>query len=258
MAITADWQANLRAVTMGAGTAYECTGPITGLGIPSARTSDVERGDRAGAVGGRDTLPRRVLTVPLAVVGSGPADAWALLEALKVAWAEAEDPNAEEPFDLRLPGLDGRRFYGRPRGLDDDTTLMRAGHIAALGTFEALDPYGYGATEAAIGAPPTLDVDNVGPAPTDRAVLVIVGDGGTPQISNAARDDDDITWRAPLAAAAIRTIDLRRRTVIDDAGTAHDDEVAPGSLWFDLAPGVNTLGVVGVASLDVDWLPAYR
>ncbi len=258
MAITADWQGNLGSLTFGAGTEWEIEPPgISGLGIPSPRTRDSERGDQAGDVGGDDVLPRRVLYLPLVGTFSSPGAAWqAFEEELKVAFAETI---VDEALDLRLEGMPatGRRFYGRARGLVEDLSNLKSSTVRALCTFEALDPYGYGEEELEAEADGTFPVENIGTAATDRVVLTFTGNGGTPRLVNAADDGGDFTLGEVLAGSDVRVVDVRSRTIVDGSG----DEaysVAPGTLWWVLRPGVNALTLTGAASVDVAFRPAYR
>lgn len=260
MPISADWQGNLRALTFGAGTDWEIEPPgISGLGIPTARTRDAERGASHGDVGGDDVLPRRILTIPLVTTRSSAGAAWIALEQeLKVAFAESI---IDEALDLRLPHVDPapvvlRRFYGRARGLSEDLSLLKSATVRALCTFEALDPFGY--DEELVEGPDagTFDVDNIGTADTDRVLLTIVGNGGIPTVTNAS--DDGLAIVFGEAVAGTRILDLRRATVVDELGADHYAELSPASSWFVLRPGANSLTLTGAASLEVTFRPAYR
>lgn len=258
MPISSDWQGNLRDLTFGAFSDWQIDAPgISGLGIPTARTRDAERGSNAGDVGGDDVLPKRVLYVPLVGVFADPGAAWNAFETeLKTAWAESI---VDEVLDLRLPGMPttGRRFYGRARGLEEDLEDLKSSTIRALCTFEALDPYGYG-DEELVSDSGTFDVVNGGTATTDRVVFAITGNGGTPKIVNADDDGGDVTFAEPLAGGALRIIDLRAHTITDAGGVDAYEDLAPGSLWTALHRGTNTLTLTGAASVDVTFRPAFR
>lgn len=255
MPISADWQGNVRALTFGAGTDWEIEPPgISGLGIPSPRTRDAERGDRHGDVGGDDVLPRRILSIPLVTTRSSPGAAWEALESeLKVAFAESI---VDEALDLRLPGGALRRYYGRPRGLSEDLSLLKSSTVRALCTFEALDPLAYG--DELVEGPDagTFDVDNIGTADTDRAVLTIVGNGGIPVVTNGS--DDGLAVAFGEAVAGTRVVDLRAATVVDLASDDFYDELSPVNQWFVLRPGPNSITLTGAASVEVAFRPAYR
>lgn len=263
MAISADWQGNVRALTFGAGTDWEIEPPgISGLGIPTPRTNDAERGDRHGDVGGLDVLPRRILSIPLVTTRDSAGAAWTALESeLKVAFAET---SSDEELDLRLPHVDPaplvvRRFYGRPRGLSEDLTLLKTGTVRALCTFEALDPFGYG--DPIVGdveAPGTFTVDNIGTAATDRVVLHFVGNGGVPVLTNADDDGLAVIFGESIAGGEDRIVDLRDATVVDLAGDDYYGELSAVNQWFELRPGANDLTLAGATSVVVTFRPAYR
>lgn len=256
MAIEQDWQGNLRALTFGAGAAWEIDEPgISGLGIPTARTRDAERGDRHGDVGGDDVLPRRILNVPLVATFANPGAAWiAFEEDLKLAWAEGI---VDEVLDLRLPGMPetGRRFYGRARGLSEDLSMLRSSTVRALCTFEALDPLAYGEEDLVIGSG-SFEVENIGTADSDRVVLTITGNGGIPKITNESDDGLAVTFTETVTGT--RVVDLRSATVLD--GTAEDRyaELSPINQWWTLRRGTNELTLEGAASIDVAFRPAFR
>lgn len=259
MTLTADWQVEVGALVLGAGTAYEiddAAGGIGGLGLAGIRSYDAPRGDRDGEVAVDDVYEARLLTIPVVAVGDGPAAASALVTELRAAWAAQA---GEVTLDLRLPGQPetALRFYGRPRGLQEDQRLLRSGVVRALATFRALDPLRYGAavTTAAL-TPGTTPVVNAGDASTERVTITLVGSGGTPSITNAADDSGAIAWAAPLANGVTRTIDLRARTVVS-GGTDRYGEVAPSSRWFRLRAGSNPITVAGCTSATLTYRPAW-
>lgn len=250
-----EWQGSIEGLTFGAGTSYPLTGEISGMGIPAARTTDTERAAAHGDIGGLDTLPRRILTVPLGVNGSSSADALDLLAALKVAWAESG--LIDRVLTLHLPGLGERRYYGRPRGLETRMPNLRTGWIDALGTFDALDPYAYGPAvgPVALGSGSTV-VAVTGDAPTDRIRFELTGSGsgtsGLTHLQQAAA----VTWAGPLTAT--RRANVRDRTVATTGGADRFGELAAGARWWNLTPGNNTLSRTGASAATVTYEPAYR
>ena len=136
--VVADYHLELRGLLHGPGTRFHWTGPWTGLGLPPTKTNDVDLQDADGAYPGRDRLSTRVLTFPVGWGGTTPAAAMNDLRTLADAWS----PEASTTIELhaQLPGW-GRFFVvGRPRGLIDDLTNLKAGEAVALLTFHALDP----------------------------------------------------------------------------------------------------------------------
>lgn len=250
MTVTADWQAELAGVTVGAGTRYVLTGPITGLGIPTPRTGDAERGDRPGDVTGADVPARRVLTIPLGIDGDSAAEGWTLLETLSAAWSPSA---ADETFDLRLPGFGTtRRFYGRPRGVETDLSLLRHGWVDVLATFEALDPYAYGPeTEVTLTGGDTPVTG--GTAASDRWRLHL--DVTTSPATFAVADSAEPPLTVETEPVTL-IVDGRTRSVVDGAGVDRYGTVAAGSGWPVLPAGPATVTLTGATGTLVH-RPAY-
>lgn len=250
MTVTADWQVEVGGVTLGAGTDFVLTGPVTGLGNPAPRSADQERGNSAGDVAGFDVDSRRVFTVPVGVNGQDAVDGMDLLEQLKAAWSTSV---ADVTFDMRLPGFESvaRRWYGRPRGVDVELGLLRLGYIDALCTFEALDPYGYGpAVEVALANGETAMV-NPGSAPSDRYVMTV--DITTAPFTFSVGGDEP-----PLTIETLGTVvlDGRARTAVDENGADMYAYIAPGSGWPTLAPGSHPVTLTG-GTATLTYRPAY-
>lgn len=248
------WQAEIRETVFGAGTSKIFTGPIGGLGIPVPRSADLDRHED-GVIGSDDPLPRRILTFPMGFEGDTAGEAWAEHQAMKSAWRPSP---VDIPLGLRLPGMvgdEGLLFYGRPRGFETAAVNLKSGHVDALLTFEALDPIGYGPTETyGPGAGP-FTVDNVGDATVD-VVLSIVGDGGTPEITNADDGGKSIAFDGALAGAEVRTLSTKDRTNLDGDFDLVS-ELSPGTQWFRLPPGENEISLDGAASLTITFRPGY-
>jgi hypothetical protein len=134
----AEWSAQLGSVVVGAGTVYVLDGPITGLGVPAPRTSDLDL-PTGGTLGGRDLPARRTIAIPVSILRATPADVMDSVDALNAAWAPT---STDTDLDICLPGWGTVRFTGRPRGLDLDLTDLQAGAARARLTFDALDPDG--------------------------------------------------------------------------------------------------------------------
>ena len=251
MPISADWQGNLRSLTFGAGTDWQIDEPgISGLGSPPPRSFDQERGNLPGDVGGSDVAARRILTIPLVGAFASPALALDGLESLKTAFADAV---VDLALDLRLPGYPstGRRYYGRPRGLDADLSRLRAGAIRVLASFHALDPFAYGdeVVEALAGSSP---ISNLGTAISDRYSLELVG-SGTVTFANGSDEEPNLVL---VGVAGTVILDGRARTIVDDAGNDLYGLLSPGSGWPVLVPGVNALTLSGAVG-DLTYRPAY-
>jgi hypothetical protein len=131
------WQAQLGSLVVGAGTAYVFDGPITGLGVPAPRTSDLDL-PTGGTMGGRDLPTRRTIGIPVSIVAADPDAVMDAVDALNAAWA----PTSTDTYlDICLPGRTVR-YTGRPRGVDLDLTDLFTGAARARLVFDALDPDG--------------------------------------------------------------------------------------------------------------------
>lgn len=251
------WQASLRETVFGASTSFPFVGPIGGLGLPVPRTFDLDRhGD--GAVGADDPLPRRVLTFPIGFGADGstsPAAAGALVQTMKSAWRRSP---VDLELGLYLPGFAGELVYfGRPRGLDLDLAHLKSGYSSGLFTFEALDPLGYGeAIEYAADAGP-ITVENPGDATTDRAVVTIVGNGGTPELSNAGDGGNAIFFANAVGVGEVLELNLHDRTIIDAFDVDRFADLSPYSTWFRFTPGDNELTLTGAATVAVTFRPGF-
>lgn len=134
----AEWSAQLGSVVVGAGTAYVFDGPITGLGVPAPRTSDLDL-PTGGTLGGRDLPARRTIGLPVSILADDAAAVMTAVGTLTEAWA----PTSEDTtLDICLPGTGTVRYTGRPRGVDLDLTDLHTGAARARLLFDALDPDG--------------------------------------------------------------------------------------------------------------------
>lgn len=133
-----EWSAQLGSLTVGDGTDYVLDGPITGLGVPAPRTSDLDL-PTGGTLGGRDLPSRRTIGIPVSIVGDSAADVMGSVDDLNAAWA----PTSTDTYlDICLPGWGTVRYTGRPRGVDLDLTDLHTGAARARLIFDALDPDG--------------------------------------------------------------------------------------------------------------------
>lgn len=290
----ARYQARLRDLVVGAGTPYELTGPITGLGSLEPRTSDLDLAPGHGVAAGLDSLPPRSLYLPLTMHGLDPADTMRQLRTLKAAWA-VTGANDVETLELRLPGLtwepeETLTFYGRPRGIADKLDDLKANEAGALARFDALDPLGYGPERTRtdldtsvrppdvitparpfgpgpgiVGLLPVwaLTVWNHGDVPTTRwSLRLVTGAGDTPIVALGSSYAGTSGYLAYLKFAedvvSEVTVDFHDRTArYVPGGLDLYSSVDPVTTWMALEPGPNTLFVAGVDSLDVTIRSAY-
>lgn len=259
--ITDDWQARLveRDIVIGRGTPYPGLGGIRGTGVLRPRTGDQARGHGDGDARAVDTLPQRLLTMPVEVLGDTPAAVWANYRTLAVAWRRSRTTDLS--LDVRIPGSAEQtlRFFGRPMELVGDPHGLK-GHLATVAEFRA-DPYAYGAAVVSAvdsSSPLTLLAANMGDTGCDttRATITVVGSGGTPSIENTTYGGA-IDWAVPLANAVTAVIDLHAQTMTI-GGIDFTANLRATSDWFALAGGVNnTLTFTGCTSIQVTHRPAY-
>lgn len=139
--LTADWQVELQGLLMGAGTSYRIAPPgVQGLAVPSVKSNDTNLAHTHGSYAGKDYYGPRLITVPLRWGGAGQATAMNNLATLVDAW---EPVAADVEIWFRWPGWGEFYFVGRPRGCEESPALLKAGEMAAMCTFVALDPTRY-------------------------------------------------------------------------------------------------------------------
>lgn len=237
-------------VTFGVGSQYQWDEAPDGFGIPAPEFSDTNL-PADGVFPGMDKLRRRIIRIPIVMTVS--ADTEPQLDVLKSAWRPSQ---IDKELDVRFD-TNGRRYYGRARGLDVDVTYVSQGVIRAVGTFEAFDPYGYEieiTTFSSAGS--TLILPNVGTAPTNRCVITVVGNGSKPVIQNV---DDPmgglIKFRSNLSSTV--TIDLRSFD-IKQGNTPRGSLLSPQTTFFPVLPiGDNTITFSGCASISAQIRSAY-
>jgi hypothetical protein len=133
----------IRGLLLGDDTPYHL-GPVSGLGIPDAKSYDVTRGHADGDVGQNDYYQPRPLLVPITI---GPPEtttideAWDRWDTFEIAWTKS---NIDLPLVITLPGRVWT-FLGRPRGaiVDDTRTAVGDALLRIQASFRCLDPTRY-------------------------------------------------------------------------------------------------------------------
>ncbi|MFI1521665.1 phage distal tail protein [Kitasatospora cineracea] len=255
------------------------------LDAPDVRTSDAELLQRDGLTPGTDYMGARTVTLTMLALDDHE------LPALLAAFAPG---GAERPFEFAFPGIAGGRgrLLGRVRKravtVDRD---FHAGRRRVTVELVATDPRLYSADEAR--ATVAVAVPREGQPIFPMVFPLDLGDGpgtrGAPDITNAGSVD---TWplirltpatgeirdpsltlvhngsRKRFATRGLRVgrgdalvIDMARRRITLN-GASRFGQVDPGSAWFALPPGANTLqldvleGPEGVTA-DVLWRSAW-
>lgn len=255
---TDDWQAILveRDFKLGRGTNYPGIGGISGAGpaqIQAADLAGVGDGDRNGV----DRYAPRTLLIPVTILGDTDDAIWDNQQALATAWRISRRTDLE--LSVRLPGAAAdRSVFGRPRGLQAVPLRGLKGALVTTATFRCGDPFAYSAivdsgTDSA--TPLTIASASLGDEDTNRVTLTIVGNGGTPEVTND--QGGTITFASTLAGAAVAVLNVRDRTITVD-GTPAPEVIDPASTWFDLVAGAaNVLAWTGAASLRAQYRPAW-
>lgn len=133
-----DWTGSLNGVTFGAGNDYLVgEAGIEGLGVPQAKTADVDLVGQDGAYAAADFMGVRTILIHFLISQATPDLALAAFATLSTAWEPAV---ADVQLHLQLPGVAEVYYLGRPRGLEADLTLLREGIIDAIGDFRAMSP----------------------------------------------------------------------------------------------------------------------
>lgn len=258
MTLTVDWSFSVLGVVAGGDSPYCPAGPIGGFGGAPIVSVEAPRGDRAGDVGGQDRHGPKTFAFPIVVKGIGCTRQERLRSAMPLAidlmgaWGRAM--SADTALQLRLPGFPGvsdtLTYYGRPRAPVGNLDGNRLGHIPMTLVFRCLDPYGYlpPVTQAAGTA------ENTGNVPTDRVIFTVTADIGGLGFTKQATGEA-ITFTSSIGVGA--TVNLRTGAVLDANGNDVSRRLAPGPLWFDLDPGVNTINVTG-GQADVAVQSAYN
>jgi hypothetical protein len=166
------------------------------------------------------------------------------LEALRVSGSYLKD------FQIQVVCADPR-IYSQAL-----TTLMASGTVTTPGAafpwaFDVNWGGGTGATQA-------VNPTNVGNF-TAPCTLVVWGPCSSPQITNATTGESIYIDSLTLAAGEYVTVDTLARTVVKNDGTSVYAKVRfPGTTWFGLAPGSNTIQLWATATtaateLDCSW-----
>ena len=269
MAISADWQGELQA-TSGAwlfGDTSGATGTRIIPGSPVKQTTVRSSRAMRGADHGEAVGPERYGKTTIRTALEWYSTTAALVEAdvqvaRKACKLDAADDGELIRLDLREPGTPetNMAYFGRPRPLSIDPTLHRFFRKTGTFTFEAFDPFAYGAAAGPTnyllaGSPHSITND--GDADTRRVTIDINGNGGTPVITNTSDSNGDLTFSEVLAGGSTWTVDLYNETVVDGSSVNKIDALSPAAIWFKFRPGANSVTIAGCASIDVTIRPAW-
>lgn len=282
MSLNNPWQIAWKGLTMGDGTPYVVQS-VTGLhDTPGVRTSDMDRARRHGAFPGSDYTESRVVVAEILVDGRHPNEAvWSAFSLAHVVGDEVETP-----LSFRVPGVAGGIevvVFAKCRRLNLPTDRDYAAGIGtATVQWTATDPRIYSADEVVLftamatvagtgrtypltyprtyGGPISggfITATNEGEFPSPW-VAVIDGPVEHPRIENVGTGQT-IAFNGTVAAGSSLVVDSDNRTVMLD-GASRYHWLAPGSQWFDVLPGANTVrlaGLSGAGSLTFTYRHAW-
>lgn len=243
MAVTANGDWEIDGLRVGRGTRYPVEA-VQGLGVPEAKSTDLDRGTDDGGYSGTDFLAPREVVLGLGIDGDPDSAAYgALVDGLGQVFA----PRAADVVVSYFRFGRARRFYARPRGLvlpwDDDFHLGAAKAVARL---VANDPVVYADAETQVTSGGTFNVTNQGNYKT-WPLLTVNGPGGVVTLVN--NTDGGSTIRLD-GLGGTASVDPRRKTVTVGGSDAYGT-VQPRPDWWHLVPGVNSITVTGATSLTV-------
>lgn len=262
--VVANYQYEYNGLLMGANTPYLIEG-LEGLwDMPDIRTSDMERIDSHGDVGGEDFMASRKLIATIKAY----ADTQTVMETNLATMAKAFQPRSGElQLVWQRPGQVKKYINARPRRRSFPTSYEMA-HGLSAGTVElyAPDPTIYalaGKTASVVlaaGDPgaSTVVATNAGDWEV-WPVLTVTGAGTNPRIAN--NTDSGKTVRIDVSMGAGDTLVINThpssRTVTLN-GTDRYDLVRSDNQWWRLLAGANTIsfsrtGTAGAQTLTVAW-----
>ena len=261
MALTAPYQWEYAGLVIGDDTDFEVL-VVRGLDdLPEFRTSDTPRPSDHGLFPGRDLAGERTVEIELEIGGVGEAAFRANVDAFRAATVIRSE---EAPLSFRLPSLGDRRINCRPRRRAvpvDVPYVLQVG--SAIVQFVATDPRVYDDTEtvltitaatsgggrtydrvynltyAAGGTGGNLAATNAGNFPS-RPLLTVTGPSNTPRIENVT-SGQFLQVNLVVAAGEFLEIDTDARTVMLNGTASRYSSLSPGSAWWELAAGDNSL-----------------
>lgn len=276
-----DATATLRGLTTGAGTSYRwAQWPQGLLGTADIRVADQFRPRRDGLTPGDDFLGGRTIAFEVVIPATSRAVAEASLAELTAAFAPAA---ADEWLDVCIAGAPAEyALRGRARGCQ--VSLARrfvSGVIDARCVFVATDPVRYGAEQSVnivLGAggaglvyPVTYPVvygggsgTGIGSAPNSGTTAVewmatLTGPLTNPRLEHV-ESGRFVRVAATLADGEVLVLDSSSGQLLLGGTTPRPTWFSPGSRWFQLQPGPNSIRLTadaGLGSALITWRPGW-
>lgn len=110
--------------------------PISGFGVPDAKTQDVVKNFGDGSYANPDLLSMRLITIPVILRGA-PSTCVTNFKTLTGIWVNY---SADIDLAFQLPGWGKFYVMGRPRGAKDDFRVLNRGAIRVLLRFDCPNP----------------------------------------------------------------------------------------------------------------------
>ncbi len=243
---------------------------LQGLGLPPLRTADQPRAGLHGSWGNVDLLDTRQVVIDLIAWADTPAD----LDDLLASIGQAMAPRS----DLQPLWLDNARklLWVRPRDASWERSYELRGRAAEVTLrFDALDPLIYAAQPSTLSASlsgitgglyvPMLVPMTLSPAGLNE--WVVTNDGTveiwpTVTVQGPASNlwlesltaDRWLKLDLAMSATDQLVVDFAARTVTLD-GVNRTGSLVPGSRWWPLLPGANTIRIRSdaTAGVTVTW-----
>lgn len=269
MAPTQDWGFEIDGLIVEEAEGYCLTEGPSGFGSFEHRAFEQNRSTYPGDVSGTDVIAARTFSFSLLVHVGGVngrelsqrakfAGSTPLVRALARAFSPIT--TTETTLDIKVPGAptpdEILRYYGHPRGMTGNyASTLWAGYVPVLANFRCLDPLGYGPVETVTDAASPLTFTTITDVMSDRFNITISGSGGVPSLTSTTDDGLTVAFQVPLAIGESAVLNFRTHEVSVN-GTPAYDRLAPGPLWFRVAPGANSITFTGCASVQIDYRDA--
>lgn len=282
--ITSEWQLEYNGLLLGEGTDYDLV-LIEGLiDAPPVRTADLVVFGRNGVMTTPAFLDGRTVRLTVDLWCEDAATFSERMEAFLAAFS----PTANEPMVLNIPGLpDGGRVQvtcvprRRSSPIDLDylyriptvvvemfaadpliysTTLSSGMTTLEVATVSGLTwPLSWPLSWGGSTQSGTINATNNGNTATP-VVIRIDGPVTDPTIENVTTGSE-LSLSITVETGDFLLIDSGQRSVLLNGTASRYSTLDPGSTWFDLEPGLNTIRFAGASStagtLSITWRSAW-
>lgn len=267
MAVAGDWEMEFAGLALGAGSSFDLVSVSGLLDLPELRSSDLLLLRRHGAYAGEDFLAPRTITLELSIFADTDAD----MELRMAEFLAAFAVGAESPLQFQLPGVAGgvaARVWARTKRRNVVMDLEYVYGVAKASVqLVATDPRIYVEVEDTgstgmreintghtfnvefplvfAGEPADGVVELVNAGGFDAPVLFrIDGPVSNPSITNETTGQT-ISFTTSVADGEYLLVDTAARSVLLNGTASRYNTIDAASVWFDLAPGTNSILFTG-------------